>query len=424
MRSIALIDVNNFYVSCERVFNPALEGKPVIVLSNNDGCAVARSNEAKALGIQMGTPWFQLRDLARQHGILAYSSNYPLYADMSNRVMTILSRFSPLQEIYSIDECFLELTGMPLPHSVIGQAIQKRIRQWTGLPVCAGIAATKTLAKLANHIAKKHPRFNGVCDLNALNPAEQEEWFTRIPVGEIWGIGRKLTPRLAAIGIHTVQDLRQANPAMLRSRFGVVMEQIVLELKGVACLDLETLTEPRQQIVCSRSFGMRVSDLLSLQEAISLYVTRAAEKLRRQRSLAGSISVFLQTSPHQPRELQYAPSLTIPLLVSTDGTSQLIQAALWGLKRIYRPEYRYQKAGVMLAELTSKAAVQQCLFSATTRMDQTESRMVALDGINRKMGKNTLRYASEGVTQNWKMRSGNKSPCYTTSWKEIAVARC
>ena len=424
MRSIALIDVNNFYVSCERVFNPALEGKPVIVLSNNDGCAVARSNEAKALGIQMGTPWFQLRDLARQHGILAYSSNYPLYADMSSRVMTILSRFSPVQEIYSIDECFLEFTGMPLPHSAIGQAIQKQIRQWTGLPVCAGIAATKTLAKLANHIAKKHSRFNGVCDLNALTPAEQEEWFTRIPAGEIWGIGRKLAPRLAAIGIHTVQDLRQANPAMLRSRFGVVMEQIVLELKGVACLDLETLTEPRQQIVCSRSFGMRVSDLPSLQEAISLYVTRAAEKLRRQRSLAGSISVFLQTSPHQPKALQYAPSLSIPLLVSTDDTSQLIQAALCGLKRIYRPEVRYQKAGVMLAELTSKAAVQQCLFSATARMDQTESRMAALDGINRKMGKNTLRYASEGVAQNWKMRSGNKSPGYTTSWKEIAVARC
>ncbi|CAE6709521.1 Y-family DNA polymerase [Candidatus Nitrotoga fabula] len=423
MRSIALIDVNNFYVSCERVFNPALEGKPVIVLSNNDGCAVARSNEAKALGIQMGTPWFQLRDLARQHGILAFSSNYPLYADMSNRVMTILSRFSPVQEIYSIDECFLELTGMPLPHSAIGRAIQKRVRQWTGLPVCAGIAATKTLAKLANHLAKKHPRFNGVCDLNALNPAEQEEWFTCIPAGEIWGVGRKLAPRLATIGIHTAQDLRQANPAMLRSRFGVVMEKIVLELKGVACLDLETLTEPRQQIVCSRSFGIRVSDLPSLQEAISLYVTRAAEKLRRQKSLAGSISVFLQTSLHQT-EPQYAPSLSIPLPVSTDDTSQLIKAALWGLKRIYRPEVRYQKAGVMLAELTSKAAVQQCLFSATTRKDQSESRMAALDGINRKMGKNTLRYASEGVTQNWKMRSGNKSPCYTTSWKEIAVARC
>lgn len=424
MRSIALIDVNNFYVSCERVFNPALEGKPVIVLSNNDGCAVARSNEAKALGIQMGTPWFQLRDLARQHGILAYSSNYPLYADMSNRVMTILSRFSPLQEIYSIDECFLELTGMPLPHSAIGQAIQKLIRQWTGLPVCTGIASTKTLAKFANHLAKKHPRFNGVCDLNALTQAEQHDWFTRIPAGEIWGIGRKLAPRLAAIGIHTVQDLRQANPAMLRSRFGVVMEKIALELNGVACLDLETMAAPKQQIVCSRSFGMRVSDLASLQEAVSLYTTRAAEKLRRQGSAAGSISVYLQTSPHKPQAPQYAPSLTIPLPVSTDDTSQLIHAALWGLKRIYRPEYRYQKAGVMLAELTSKAAVQQCLFSATTLMDQSESRMAALDGINRKMGKNTLRYASEGVTQSWKMRSGNKSPCYTTSWKEIAVVRC
>ena len=223
-RNIALIDVNNFYVSCERVFNPKLEDKPVVVLSNNDGCVVARSNEVKALGVKMGQPWFEVKDLARKYGIIAYSSNYTLYADMSKRVMDVLGMFSPNQEIYSIDECFLDLTGFSdLPR--YGKEIRQRIRQWVGLPVCVGIGASKTLAKLANHIAKKNPEFDGVCDLNSMAVYQQESWFKRIEVGEIWGIGRRLAPKLNAMGIHTVMDLKKASPAGMRNRFSVVMEK-------------------------------------------------------------------------------------------------------------------------------------------------------------------------------------------------------
>ena len=302
-RAIALIDVNNFYVSCERVFNPKLEGRPVVVLSNNDGCAVARSNEVKVLGVKMGQPWFQLKDLARKHGIVAYSSNYALYADMSNRVMSILAMFSPNQEIYSIDECFLDLSGFRRTnHADYGQRIRKRIKQWTGLPVCVGIGSTKTLAKLANHIAKKNPEFNAVCDLNSLSLEQQADWFQRIEVGEIWGIGRRLAPRLHEIGIKTVLDLKTASPSQLRARFSVVMEKIIREINGTACIELEEINPPKKQIVSSRSFGIPVSDLASLEESVSLYISRAAEKLRRQQSFAGTVHVSIRTSPFNEKE--------------------------------------------------------------------------------------------------------------------------
>jgi len=305
-RSIALIDVNNFYVSCERVFNPKLEGRPVVVLSNNDGCAVARSNEVKALGVKMGQPWFQLKDLAKKHGIIAYSSNYALYADMSNRVMSILSMFSPEQEIYSIDECFLDLTGFKRhSHTGYGQKIRKRIKQWTGLPVCVGIGSTKTLAKLANHIAKKNLEFNGVCDLNSLSPQQQEDWFSKIEVGEIWGVGRRLAPKLHEIGIKTVWDLQTASPSQLRARFSVVMEKIIREINGTSCIELEEINPPKKQIVSSRSFGIPVSDLASLEESVSLYISRATEKLRRQQSYAGSVHVSIRTSPFNEKEPYY-----------------------------------------------------------------------------------------------------------------------
>lgn len=239
-RSIALIDFNNFYVSCERVFNPSLEGKPMVVLSNNDGCAIARSNEAKALGVKMGEPWFKLKDLAKRHGIIAYSSNYALYADMSNRVMEILRGFSPQQEVYSIDECFLDLTGFERRDLTdYGLEIRSRIKQWVGLPVCVGIGASKTLAKLANHIAKKNPEFNGVCDSNAMTEQEWDAWLARVEVGEVWGIGRKLAPQVNAMGIHTVLDLKRADTATIRSRFSVVLEKTIRELNGTVCIDLE-----------------------------------------------------------------------------------------------------------------------------------------------------------------------------------------
>lgn len=296
-RSIALIDVNNFYVSCERVFNPKLEGRPVVVLSNNDGCAVARSNEVKALGVRMGQPWFQLKDLAKKHGIIAYSSNYALYADMSNRVMDILAMFSPHQEIYSIDECFLDLTGFKTKNlAPYGQHIRQTIKQWTGLPVCVGIGSTKTLAKLANHMAKKNPEWNGVCDFNSLSFQQQADWFQRTGVGEIWSIGKRLAPRLQEIGIKTVLDLKTASPSQMRARFSVVMEKTIREINGTACIELEEINPSRKQIISSRSFGIPVSDLASLEESVTLYISRAAEKLRRQQSCAGSVHVSIRTS--------------------------------------------------------------------------------------------------------------------------------
>lgn len=247
--SIALIDVNNFYVSCEQVFNPKLEGKPVVVLSNNDGCAVARSNEAKALGIKMGQPWFKVKELARKHGIIAYSSNYALYADMSNRVMSILSTFSPDQEVYSIDECFLDLTSFRnLNLTCYGQDIRQRIRQWLGLPVSVGIGSTKTLAKLANYMAKKYPEFNGVCDLNALSPQQQEEWLKKTGVEEIWGIGRRVAPKLHAMKIKTALDLKHAHPSALRKAFSVVMEKVIREINGMPCIELEEIRPQKSRL--------------------------------------------------------------------------------------------------------------------------------------------------------------------------------
>ncbi|WP_350152851.1 Y-family DNA polymerase [Nitrosomonas sp.] len=421
-RAIALIDVNNFYVSCERVFNPKLEGRPVVVLSNNDGCAVARSNEVKVLGVKMGQPWFQLKDLARKHGIVAYSSNYALYADMSNRVMSILAMFSPNQEIYSIDECFLDLSGFRRTnHADYGQRIRKRIKQWTGLPVCVGIGSTKTLAKLANHIAKKNPEFNAVCDLNSLSLEQQADWFQRIEVGEIWGIGRRLAPRLHEIGIKTVLDLKTASPSQLRARFSVVMEKIIREINGTACIELEEINPPKKQIVSSRSFGIPVSDLASLEESVSLYISRAAEKLRRQQSFAGTVHVSIRTSPFNEKEPYYANSMTIVLPRQTDDTRLLTKVALWGLRRIYRRSYKYQKAGVMLSELVSRQYRQIDLFgSIDTDTDTRASQLMrVMDQINARMGRGTLKLASEGFRQPWKMKQGNRSPNYTTNWNEL-----
>lgn len=419
-RAIALIDCNNFYVSCERVFNPRLEGKPVVVLSNNDGCAVARSNEVKALGVKMGQPWFELKDLARKHGIIAQSSNYALYADMSNRVMSILAMFSPQQEIYSIDECFLDLSGFGTQNlTSYGQRIRRCVKQWTGLPVCVGIGSTKTLAKLANHIAKKYPELDGVCDLNSMSSDQQNDWFNRIAAGEVWGIGRRLFPKLYDNGIKTVLDLKRSSPAGMRSRFSVVMEKVIRELNGVPCIELEEIAPPRKQIVSSRSFGVAVADLASLEEAVSLYVRRATEKLRRQQLCAGAIYVAIRTSPFNEEERYYANGLTIPLPVPTDDTVRLTKAALWGLRKIYRAGYRYQKARVMLFELVPAGNRQSDLFGLAAAENKSGKLMAVMDQINAKMGSSTLKLASEGFRQPWKMKQGNRSPRYTTNWNEL-----
>jgi DNA polymerase V len=423
-RSIALVDVNNFFVSCERVFNPKLENKPVVVLSNNDGCVVARSGEVKALGVKMGAPWFQLKDLARKHGIIAHSSNFALYADMSNRVMSILSDFSPEREVYSIDECFLDMTGFTRRNLTDqGKQIRQRIRQWTGLPVCVGIASTKTLSKLANHIAKKNPQFDGVCDLNIMSVAEQEKWLSSLPVGEIWGIGGRLAPRLQEMGIRTVLDLKRADAATLNAKFSVVMEKIIREINGTVCIELEEVAPPKKQIISSRSFGIPVTDLASLEESVTLYMSRAAEKLRHQQSYAGAVYVYIRTSPFNEREPRYANSMTVPLPSASDDTMQLVRVALWALKRIYKPGYRYQKAMVMLSEIVSAENVQTDLFSQAAAMPAKSTKlMAAMDQVNQRMGKQSLVLASQGFSQPWKMKQGSKSPNYTTCWEELPVA--
>jgi len=414
----ALIDANNFYVSCERVFNPKLAHVPMVVLSNNDGCVVARSNEVKALGVKMGTPWFQLRELAEKHGIRAFSSNYSLYADMSSRMMNVLAVYSPDQEVYSIDECFLGLAGFGNHDlAAYGQRMRTQVRQWLGLPVCVGFGETKTLAKLANHCAKKDlAGRDGVCDLTQLSQTERSGIFAALPVNEVWGVGRRLTEQLNQRRILTVEDLRTANPETLRKAFSVVLERTVRELNGIACQSLESVAPNKQQIMSSRSFGTYVYDLPGLGEAVAVYMARAAEKLRRQGSLAGIVQVYIRTNPFKDNAPQYHPSLSIPLPEATDDTARLIRAAQWGLKRIYKPGFAYQKAGIALLDLSPQANAQIPLFASTP---DRHSLMQVMDRINATFGRGSLRSAAEGMQQSWRMKRERMSPAYTTQWDEL-----
>jgi len=421
---VALVDCNNFYVSCERVFNPRLEGKPVVVLSNNDGCAVARSNEVKALGIKMGEPWFKMKDVAQKHGIIALSSNYSLYGDMSARVMSILSDFSPNQEIYSIDECFLDLDGFD-PNTLMdyGQKIRQTVRQGTGIPVCVGMADTKTLAKLANHCAKKGlAGSNGVCNFGSMDEQQLSALFASIPVGEVWGIGRRITAKLNEMGINTIQDLRSSDPEYIRQQFSVVVERTVKELNGIPCIELEDANQPRQQIMVSRSFGNEVSQLADLSESISYYATLAAEKLRHDGTVASSLCVFVRTNPFKDDVPQYSRSMVVPQLRPTDDTLKLVQASLQGLKQIFRAGYGYKKSGVLLMGVQPKGMMQASLFDEIQDQAKSDSMMKVMDEINRKMGKGSVTVASSGVRPRWAMRREKMSPSYTTEWSELPVA--
>lgn len=420
-----LVDVNNFYVSCERAFIPRLANVPVVVLSNNDGCAVARSNEVKALGVKMGAPWFLMKELARQHGIVALSSNYTLYGDMSNRVVSILREFSPDIEVYSIDESFLRVETVDHLYggaTAMGQAMRQRIRQWTSLPVCAGFGESKTLAKLANHLAKKNPVFDGVCDLTALTDEERQHWMAKIEVGEVWGVGRKIADRLQTMGIRSVLDLATADLKLIRRQFGVVLERTVSELQGTSCLELDDLADPKKQIMASRSFGEMVCDLAELSEAVAWHIDRAAEKLRDQGSVAGAVYVFIQTNRFRQADPQYNPGVVVPLVDVSDDTRALTTAALKGLRHIYRPGYSYKKCGVMLMELTAKLQRQETLFDDTAARAKSAKLMVAMDAVNSVWGRGTLRTGAAGISKGWAMRSENRSPRYTTSWDELPVA--
>lgn len=422
----ALVDVNNMYVSCERAFNPRLRDRPVVVLSNNDGCAVARSNEVKALGVPMGAPWFQMRDLARQHGIVGLSSNYTLYADMSNRIMTILRGYSPSVEVYSIDESFLSLNGLGglwESPTAMGQDIRAKVLQWTSLPVCVGVGSSKTLAKLANHVAKKFPLFDSVADFTTMSEARTAWLLQRIDVGEVWGVGRRIGAKLRAMGIATVQDLKDASPSAMRAHFGVVLERTCNELRGLSCLDLEEVTPPRKEIVSSRSFGSAVLTLAELGESISTYAARAGEKLRGQHSLCGAVHVFVQTNRFREQDQQYSNGITIPLVEPSADNRVLAGAALHGLAMIYREGFKYKKAGIMLMDLKPDTQHQAVLFDAGPDRARSVRAMTALDAINDRYGRDTVHLGSAGVARRWAMLSENRTPRYTTSWSELPKVR-
>jgi DNA polymerase V len=422
----ALVDVNNFYVSCERVFAPKLEDVPMVVLSNNDGCAVARSAEVKALGVKMGTPWFQMKDLAKQHGIQAYSSNYTLYGDMSGRVVEVLRKFTPNLEVYSIDESFLQietvLKQFADPTS-LGQIIKQDVKDTTGLPVCVGIGASKTLAKLANHLAKKNPQFAGVCDISSMPKEVLYRWMAETAVGEVWGIGGKTAKKLKELKINSVFDLVQISPQAMRQQFGVVIERICYELRGVSCLQLEEVAPAKQQIISSRSFGKPVTSMEELAESVATHAARGAEKLRSQKSVTGALTIFVQTNPHKPFEPQHHQSITVVLSDPSDNTLTLTSAALKGLKQIYKAGFKYKKAGVILNLLADKPTMQQSLFDDMEVKGKSAGLMKAMDSINSRFGNAAIKTAASGTKQDWKMRSSNRSPNYTTQWDELPVVR-
>lgn len=412
----ALVDCNNFYASCERVFNPKLNGKPIVVLSNNDGCVVARSNEAKALGIGMGVPEFQIRSVLRTHRVQVFSSNYTLYGDLSQRVMETLEQFSPHIEVYSIDEAFLSLLGFARRDlTEYGRQIRRTVKQWTGIPVSVGMAETKTLAKIANRIAKRNPATGGVCDLLAC--PDREALLEGVAVEDVWGIGPNYARLLNQHGLTTALQLRQADDQWIRKHLGIVGVRLVYELRGHSCLDLDECPAPKQGITCSRAFGRSVCTLADMEEAVSSYVSRAAEKLRGEGLAATVLTVFLMTNAFTD-EPQYRNSVTCSLPVGTDTTSELIRVALKGLRSIYRDGYRYKKAGVMCTALVSASQVQPDLFDHQDR-PRSKRLMAALDAVNDRWGAGTLEYASSGLTKTWKTQFHRRSPAYTTDWNEL-----
>ena len=416
----ALVDGNNFYVSCERVFRPSLAGHPVVVLSNNDGCAIARSNEAKALGIAMGAPWFEIESLAESAGLVALSANFALYGDLSDRMMSLAAGLGPGQEIYSIDESFIDLAGVRGCLVARSHKVRDRILQWVGIPCGIGIGVTKTLAKLANHVAKTAEQKPGsypetlaqVCNLAALTPAALNEVLAAAAVSEVWGVGQRIAQQLKASGIHTVLDLARLEPSMVRRRWSVVLERTVRELQGMPCIALELVPASKREIACTRSFGHPVTTLTDLSEAVTEFASRAAHKLRRQGSVAGQVLVFIRTSPFR-QEAQYSGSVITPRRRPSADTVVIVGAALAGLRAIYRPGYQLGKAGVMLLELQASTVLQGELELKTDSAPGTSRLMTAMDALNQRYGRGTVQLASAGLQgkdRTWAMRQNLLTP--------------
>lgn len=399
-----------------------MQGKPIVVLSNNDGCVIARNREAKLIGVKMGEPYFKVRNLVQQYDVFTFSSNYELYADMSNRVMTVLEAMSPATEIYSIDEAFMNVSGVQNCMSLeqFGRDVRQRVLQWTGLTVGVGIAQTKTLAKLANHAAKQWSQTGGVLDLS--DPLRQRKLLAIIPVQDVWGIGRRIGKKLNLLGINNALQLAETNSQFVRKNFNVVLERTVRELNGEQCLELEEFAPTKQQIVCSRSFGERITDYQDMREAICGYAVRAAEKLRGEHQYCRHISAFIKTSPFSLNEPYYGNIVSTKLHIPTQDSRDIIAAALGCLDAVWKDGYRYQKGGVMLGDFYSQGVAQLGLFDDNQPKANSAVLMDVLDSIN-KSGKGKVWFAGQGIQKAWQMKREILSPAYTTRWSELPITR-
>ncbi|MDR5095820.1 Y-family DNA polymerase [Enterobacter sp. EC-ML 621] len=420
----ALADVNSFYASCEKVFRPDLRSKPVVVLSNNDGCVIARSAEAKRLGIKMGVPWFQLKAMRFPEPVYTFSSNYELYASMSARVMALLEEMSTRVEPYSIDELFICLSGMNkiIDYEAFGRQLRNHVKCGTGLTIGVGVGPTKTLAKSAQWASKEWPQFGGVLALTKNNPKRTEKLLSLQPVEEIWGVGRRIGKRLNTYGVTTALQLARMNPVFIRKNFTVVLERTVRELNGEACISLEEAPPSKQQIVCSRSFGERITTYESLRQAICQYAERAAEKLRGEKQFCRHISVFIKTSPFAVNEAYYGNVASEKLLLPTQDSRDIINAAVKALGRIWLDGRRYAKAGVMLNDFTPCGVSQLNLFDEVQPREHSDALMKVLDGINHS-GKGKVWFAGRGISPEWQMKREMLSPAYTTRWNELPTAK-
>ena len=418
-QSIALIDCNSFYASCERLFNPKLLGKPIVVLSNNDGCIITRSVEAKILGIKMGEPYFKAKKIIKKNNVKVFSSNYALYGDISQRVMEILLGFSPDVEIYSIDEAFLSFKGFKNYELLTYcKYIRKTIKQWIGIPVSIGVGSTKTLSKIANHLAKKNNIYEGVCILK--DKKKIDEALNKTEIGDVWGIGRSLSKFLKKYNVCNAKQFALLDRRWVRKNMGVVGERIQMELCGISCLDLELLPSPKKSCCVSRSFSRPIEKIEELEESIANYASRVAEKIREEDLIAQSMSVFVLTNHFNKKEKQYSNSIKLQLDYPTSDSKLIVKRAVEGVKRIYKKGFRYKKAGIILYELHNSSSVRGLLDYDRSRSD---SLMKSLDEINYRYGSSTLRLAAEGIKKGWQMRREKVSPCYTTSFDQLMIVK-
>lgn len=418
MTGFALVDGNSFYCSCERVFDPSLLGRPVIVLSNNDGCAIARTKEAKALGIGMGQPWHEVRDLCQKEGVVARSSNYTLYGDLSTRVVSVLASFGPV-EVYSIDESFIALDALPVGQArAWGSAVRAAVARQTGIPTCVGIGPTKTLAKLANKLAKDDPALDGVCDLRC--PDELARRLARFPVEDVWGVGGASAKKLQALGVRTAADMAALPDRVLRKALAVTGARTGAELRGVRCLELEDAPAARKGLAVTRSFGERVEDLDAMREAIGAFASRASEKLLREGFAAADLTVFIGTSPFAQGP-SYARSAAYRFLEPVDDGPALVRGALAALRRVWRDGYEYAKGGVILHDLV-RGDGRQAPLLPDARRDRRRALSAAADAINARHGRDVARLAVTGIERRWNTRADMRSPRYTTRWADLPVA--